>query len=127
MQIHWFFRFLGVILLLVGIVAIAGVAYNAGLTQAQGTVPAETAAVYPHAFGWAPMHWMAVLPFLLCLVPFFLGFFIFLPLRMIFGPRRHPWHMHMHGRWHGEEGEIPEPVRKFHARLHENDNQGKPS
>jgi hypothetical protein len=125
MRIHWFFRCLGVILLLVGVVAIAAVAYNAGLTQAQGAVPAETAAVYPHSFGWAPMHWMGALPFLLCLAPFFLGFFILLPMRMIFGPHRRGWHMH--GRWHGEEGEIPEPVRKFHARLHENDTPGKSS
>ena len=63
------------------------------------------------------MHGLAFLPFLLCLAPFFLGLFIFLPIRMIFGPHR----MYMHRRWHGWAcgEEVPPPVAEWHRRMHE--------
>jgi hypothetical protein len=66
---------------------------------------------------WHPLAGLFFLPFLFCLVPLFLGLFIFLPLRMIFGPHR--MHMHLHGRWTGEEGSVPPPVEEWHRRMHE--------
>jgi hypothetical protein len=72
--------------------------------------------------GWHPLAGLVFLPFLLCLVPFFLCLFIFMPLRMIFGPHR--MHMHMHGRWHGEEDSVPPPVEEWHRRMHEKKDQG---
>jgi hypothetical protein len=121
MKNYWILRVLGVIVLLIGIAAVGYVAYNAGLSQGQTAVPAAQV-VAPmfrggegHGFGFSGL---IFLPFLLCLVPFFLCLFIFLPLRMIFGPHRMGM-MHMHGRWHGEEGSVPPPVEEWHRRMHE--------
>jgi hypothetical protein len=118
MKNYWFLRVLGAIVLLVGIVAVGYVAYNAGLAQGQTAVPAvQSVAPWHGGMEWHPFAGLIFLPFLLCLVPLFLCLFIFLPLRMIFGPHR--MRMHMHGRWHGEEGEIPSPVEEWHRRMHE--------
>jgi hypothetical protein len=118
MKNFWILRVIGAIVLLVGIVAVGYVAYNAGLAQAQTAVPATQYVGPAHGYmGWHPLGGLFFLPFLLCLVPFFLCLFIFMPLRMIFGPHR--MQMHMHGRWHGEEGDVPPPVEEWHRRMHE--------
>jgi uncharacterized membrane protein len=123
MKNYWILRVLGALVLLVGIVAVGYVAYNAGLAQSQSVVPAAQY-VAPWHGGMEGHAWggLLALPFLLCLVPFFLIFFIFMPLRMIFGSHR--MHMHMHGRWHGEEGEVPSPVEEWHRRMHEKQDKG---
>jgi hypothetical protein len=114
----WILRVLGVIVLLIGIVAVGVVAYNAGVSQAQTAVPAaQMIAPWRGGMEWHPLAGLFFLPFLFCLVPLFLGLFIFLPLRMIFGPHR--MHMHMHGHWNGEEGSVPPPVEEWHRRMHE--------
>jgi len=132
----WILRVLGVIVLLIGIVAIGVVAYNAGVAQAQTVAPAaQVIAPWHGGMEMRPLAGLFFLPFLFCLVPLFLVLFIFLPLRMIFGPHR--MHMHMHGRWHGEEagegeipphmhgrwekweGGVPPFVEDWHRRMHE--------
>lgn len=120
MKNYWIFRVLGALVLLVGIAAVGFIAYNAGLAQGQTVVPAAqvVAPMFRGGSEWHGMSGLMFLPFLLCLVPFFLGFFILLPLRMIFGPHRMHM-MHMHGRWHGEEGDVPSPVEEWHRRMHE--------
>jgi hypothetical protein len=126
MDKYWIVRVVGVVLLLIGVVAVAGLAYAAGQSQVSVPAAAEAVSAVPARGYWGPMHLLGALPFLLCLAPLFLGLFICLPFRMIFGPRRHAWHMHGRcGRW--GEGDIPEPVRKFHDRLHENDRSGNAS
>jgi hypothetical protein len=119
MKNYWIFRVLGALVLLVGIAAVGYVAYNAGLAHGQTAVPAAQLVAPMYRSGeWHGMPGLSVLPFLLCLAPFFLCFFIFLPLRMIFGPHRMHM-MHMHGRWHGEEGDVPPPFEEWHRRAHE--------
>jgi hypothetical protein len=121
MKNYWILRVIGALVLLIGIAAVGYIAYNAGLAQGQTAVPAAqfVAPMYRggegHGFGLSGLFF---LPFLLCLVPLFLCLFIFLPLRMIFGPHRMHM-MHMHGRWHGEEGDVPPPVEEWHRRMHE--------
>jgi hypothetical protein len=119
MQNNWILRVIGGIVLLVGIVAVGYVAYNAGLAQSQPAVSAaQYVAPWHGGMEWHRLGGFMAVPFLLCLVPFFLGFFILLPLRLIFGPHRMHM-MHMHGRWHGEEGDVPPPVEEWHRRMHE--------
>jgi hypothetical protein len=123
MQNHWVLRVIGALLLLVGIVAVGVIAYNAGVAQSQTAAPmAQSYAPVHEGWGWHPLAGLVFLPFLFCLVPLFLCLFIFMPLRMIFGPHR--MHMHMHGRWHGEEGSVPPPVEEWHRRMHEKKDQG---
>jgi hypothetical protein len=118
MKNYWILRVIGAIVLLVGIVAIGYVAYNAGLAQSQTAVPAAQFVTLWHGgAGWHPLGGLLLLPFLFCLVPFFLCLFIFMPLRLIFGPHR--MHMRMHGDWHGEEGDVPPPFEEWHRRAHE--------
>jgi hypothetical protein len=123
MRYLWILRIVGVIILLTGIAAVGYFAYTAGVTQGQTAVPAlsETGdAVLGHAgWGFRPARGLALLPGLLCLAPLFLAFFIFMPLRMIFGPHR--MQMRMHGRWHGcsDSGAVPPPVEEWHRRMHE--------
>jgi hypothetical protein len=115
---HWILRVIGAIVLLVGIVAVGYVAYNAGLAQVQTAVPAaQNIGPWHGGPEWHPLGGLLLLPLLLCLVPFFLCFFIFMPLRLIFGPHR--MHMRMHGRCHGEEGDVPPPFEEWHRRVHE--------
>jgi hypothetical protein len=130
MRIHWIFRVIGVILLLIGITAIAVLAYNAGLANTQAAAPAvqasagQTAEAWHGMAGWHPWHALWILPFLLCLAPLFLCLFVFMPLRMIFGSHR--MGMHMHGRCVGRdaEGFIPPPFEEWHRRAHEKKDQG---
>jgi hypothetical protein len=123
MKYLWILRIVGVIILLTGIAAVGYFAYTAGVAQGQTAVPAvaETdGAVLGHAVGsFHPARGLAFFPGLLCLAPLFLAFFIFMPLRMIFGPSRMP--MRMHGRWHGcgDSSEVPPPVAEWHRRMHE--------
>jgi hypothetical protein len=125
MKYSWIFRIVGAIILVIGIAAIGYFAYTAGLAQGQTAVPVapETGvtAVWHPGWGMRPFHGLAFAPILLCLVPIFLCLFIFLPMRMMFGPHR--MHMHMHGRWHSEEGEVPPPVEEWHRRMHETKKQ----
>jgi hypothetical protein len=126
MHNYWIFRVLGAILLVIGIVAIAVLAFNIGLTQGQTAAPAPTGAALVHGTAWwSPFHLIFLSPFLLCLIPIFLGMFVCIPLRLLFGPRHH--HMHMHGRWHCEDGEVPSPVREWHRHMHEKDSPDKSS
>jgi len=116
MRNYWVFRVIGVIVLLIGIVAVGFIAYNAGVAQSQTVSPVvQSIAPWRGGMEWHPLAGLIFLPFLFCLVPLFLGMFIFLPLRMIFGPHR----MHMHGRWSGEEGNVPPPFEEWHRRMHE--------
>jgi len=121
MRNYWIFRVIGAILLLIGIVAVGFIAYNAGVAQGQTVAPAIQSIV-PWRGGMVghPLAGLIFLPFLFCLVPLFLCFFIFLPMRIMFGPHR----MHMHGRWHGEEGSVPPPFEEWHRRMHEKKDQG---
>jgi hypothetical protein len=126
MQNQWIFRVLGAILLVIGIVAAAVFAYNLGLNQAQTAVAAPAEGPTVHGMGWwNPGHLLLFSPFLLCLIPMFLGLFVFFPMRLLFGPRRP--HMHMHGRWHCEESEVPFPIREWHRHMHEKDSQEPPA
>ncbi len=116
----WIVRIIGVIVILIGIAAVGYFAYTAGIAQGQAAVPAAPASGEVEAWhgGWGFHHpGLFFSPGLLCLVPLFLIFFICLPLRMVFGGPR--MHMHMHGRWHGEEGEVPPPFAEWHRRAHE--------
>jgi hypothetical protein len=123
----WIIRIVGVVALLIGIAAVGYVAYTAGLAQNQTAVPVvvETGdAVVGHApWMFHPFRGLAFLPGLLCLAPLFLCCFIFLPLRMIFGPHRPP--MHWHSKWHawGEDMPVPPPVAEWHKRMHETQNK----
>ena len=112
-------RAIGAIVLLIGIAAVGFIAYNAGVAQGQTVAPAvQSLAPWRGGMVGHPLAGLIFLPFLFCLVPLFLGFFIFLPMRMMFGAHR----MHMHGRWHGgEEGEgsVPPPIEEWHRRMHE--------
>lgn len=119
MRNYWVFRVIGVIVLLIGIVAVGFIAYNAGVAQSQTVAPVvQSIAPWRGGMELHPLAGLIFLPFLFCLVPLFLGMFIFLPLRMIFGPHREHM-MHMHGRWHGEEGSVPPPFEEWHRRMHE--------
>jgi hypothetical protein len=123
MKYLWILRVVGVIILLTGIAAVGYFAFTAGVAQGQTAVPAvvETGdTVFGHAgWGFHPMRGLAFFPALICLAPLFLVFFIFMPLRMLFGPHR--MQMHMHGRWrNGGCGEdVPPPVEEWHRRMHE--------
>lgn len=124
MQNYWIFRVLGAILLVIGIIAVAIFAFNIGLTQGQTAVPAATGAELAHGTGWwHPAQLLLFSPLLLCLIPMFLCMFVFMPFRLMFGPRRP--HMHMHGRWHCEEGDVPSPVQEWHRHMHEKDDKDK--
>jgi hypothetical protein len=59
---------------------------------------------------------MFFFPFLLCAAPFLFGFFILLPMRILFG--HHPMMMGHFRRCH-EEGFVPPPVEEWHRRMHE--------
>lgn len=126
MKYSWVVRILGVIILVIGIAAVGYFAYTAGLDQAQTAAPVisavEESAPLHTSWGLHPFRGLAFFPLLLCLAPFFLCLFIFLPLRMIFGPHR--MHMHMHGRWHDEECEVPPPFEEWHRHMHETKKQG---
>jgi hypothetical protein len=126
MKYSWIFRIVGAIILVIGIAAVGYFAYTAGVAQGQTAAPvvseAGQTALWHAGRGMHPFAGFAFFPVLLCLAPFFLCLFIFMPLRMIFGPHR--MHMHMHGRWHGEEGEVPPPVEEWHRRMHETKKQG---
>jgi hypothetical protein len=113
----WGLRLFGALLLIAGIVAIGVLAYNAGITQGQTAAPVQVETV-PHggAIWGSPFHWLFAAPFLLCLVPLFLCMFVFMPLRLAFGPRRH---MHMRHHWHWDDGEVPPPIAEMHRRMHE--------
>jgi hypothetical protein len=119
MKYSWIVRLVGVLVLVIGIAAVAYFAYTAGAASAAGTAGETVAVGHTPWGGWHPLQAMAFFPFALCLIPFFLCLFILLPLRMIFGPHRHP--MHMQGKWHafrcGEE--VPHPVEEWHRRMHE--------
>ena len=123
----WVLRIAGAVILVIGIAAIGYAAYTAGLAQGQTAAPVvvetgETGVVHaPWIFH--PFRGLMVFPGLLCLAPFLLCFFIFLPLRMIFGPHRPP--MHWHSRWHecGEGMPVPPPVAEWHRRMHETKNK----
>lgn len=120
MNNHWIVRVIGALLLLVGLVAVAYLAYNAGWSQGAGAaVPVAESSAQLHGIdGWHPLGFLFLAPWLVCLVPFFLCLFIFMPLRMLLGPHRmHP--MHMHRRWHCGEGDIPTPFEEWHRRAHE--------
>jgi hypothetical protein len=126
MHKHWIFRVVGIVLLLIGIAVVAGLAYSAGLAQTFIPPAAETAPVVnPHWFAGPHGHGLFALPFLLCLAPIFLGLFICLPLRLVFGHGPRPMHMHRFGRC--GEGEVPEPLREMHRRLHETEKTDTPS
>jgi hypothetical protein len=128
MKYSWIIRIVGVLVLLVGIAAVGYFAYTAGLAQGQTAAPVTTGADAigaGHApWGYHPVRSLAFFPGLLCLAPFFLCLFIFLPLRMVFGSHR--MRMHMHGKWHeGGCGDgIPSPVEEWHRRMHETKKQG---
>jgi hypothetical protein len=123
MKNSWVWRVVGALILLAVIAAVGIFAYNAGLAQGQAS------ALAPHAgaFGWgARTLGLGVLPGLI-LFPilffaglFFLWIFVFLPLRLIFGPYR----MRMHGRWHAEEGGVPPFFEEWHRKAHENKPEG---
>jgi len=117
MRNYWVFRVIGAIVLLIGIVAVGFIAYNAGVANGQTLAPAvQSMGPWRGGMeGHSLVGGLIFLPFLFCLVPLFLGFFIFLPMRMMFGAHR----MHMHGRWHGEEGSVPTPFEEWHRRMHE--------
>lgn len=125
MKYSWIIRTVGVVILLAGIAAVGYLAYSAGLAQGQTTAPAAaeaaTGAAGQSPWGWHPFHGWPFFPGLLCLAPFFLYLFVFLPLRLVFGPRR--MHMPMHGRWHHcwFDDEDPSPVAEWHRRMHEAD------
>jgi len=122
MKYSWIIRLVGAVFLLAGIAAVGYLAYTAGLAHGQTvTVDADAVAAGQVPWGWRPVHGSAFFPALLCLAPFFLCMFIFLPLRMVFGPH-HP-RMHRHGMWHGycREEKVPSPVAEWHRRLHEDE------
>jgi hypothetical protein len=114
MKYSWIFRIMGVVLLVIGIAAVAYAAYNAGAAQGQTAVTAGENAVQPVFRGWHSLAGLAFLPLLLCLGPLFLCLFVFLPLRMIFGPR--PIHPHRYWRWREGEGYMPPFFGFWHAR-----------
>lgn len=125
MKYSWIIRIVGAIILVIGIAAVGYFAYTAGLAQGQTAAPIATTmeetAAWHTPFGWHPLRGLVFLPALFCLAPFFLCLFIFLPLRMIFGPHR--MHMRMHGRWNGEECDVPPPFEEWHRRAHETKKQ----
>jgi hypothetical protein len=113
----WIWRLIGALILLIAFVAVGFLAYHAGLAQGQ-------TALAPH--NGAPVLWrreaaggllsgLILVPFLLLGGLFFLSVFVFLPLRMIFGPYR----MHLRGRWHTGEKGVPPAFEEWHRRAHE--------
>ncbi|MBN2083652.1 MAG: hypothetical protein JW748_00410 [Anaerolineales bacterium] len=123
MKYLWILRIAGVIVLLAGIAAVGYFSYTAGVAQGQTAVPAvvETGDAVPARAGWGflPMRGMMFFPALLCLAPLFLGFFICMPLRMIFGPHRMLMHMHGRGYDRGYGPDVPPPFAEWHRRMHE--------
>jgi hypothetical protein len=128
MSYTWIFRIVGAVILVIGIAAVGYFAYTAGAAQGQTAAPVsagtEKAEIARVPWGLHPFRGLFFLPGLLCLAPFFLCLFVFLPLRMIFGPRPIPpyahW-MHWRERWHecSEHMPVPPPVEEWHRRMHE--------
>jgi hypothetical protein len=123
MKYLWILRIVAVIVLLTGIAAVGYFAFTAGVAQGQTAVPAAaetgSAELWRAGWGFHPGRGLMFFPALLCLAPLFLGFFICMPLRMLFGPHRMP--MHMHGRRQDGEccGDVPPPIEEWHRRMHE--------
>jgi hypothetical protein len=119
MKYTWIFRLIGAVLLVLGLFAVGAVAYNAGLAQGQTQAIAaphgEVIAAGRFGLGFHPLTALIALPFLCFGGLFFLMLFVWIPLRLVFGPAR----MHLHGRWGGEEGRVPGPVEEWHRRMHE--------
>ncbi|MBN1440489.1 MAG: hypothetical protein JW929_13855 [Anaerolineales bacterium] len=125
MKYAWVFRIAGVVLLLVGIAGVAYAAYTAGANQAQLSSPIAVSAEEAEAVRIIrPTRGFLFLPGLLCLAPFFLCLFVFLPLRMLFGP--HPMRSYAHGRFHPlwNDMSVPPPVEEWHRRMHEEKKAG---
>jgi hypothetical protein len=116
MKHFWIWRILGALILLTLILGVGLLAYNAGLSQGQAAVAPHNAFVlWRREGGGGLLRGLILFPFLAFAGLFFLSVFVFLPLRMIFGPYR----MHMHGRWQAGEGGIPAAFEEWHRRAHE--------
>ena len=134
-------RFLfGVVLtlLLVGLVAGVGwTAYNAGITQGvvesgKLVVPSGEGNVVPAAPMYTPFRFYGAYGFrhpfgfgiLGCLVPLFFVFLLFALLRFAFRPRwgGGPW---MRGGWDSSQGDVPDRVKEWHRKLHEESSETK--
>lgn len=122
----------GVVLALVFVALVASVgwtAYNAGIAQGMMesgklVVPTTTGSVVPVAPMYAPFGFHRPFGFgfglFACLVPFFLLLFFVMLMRFAFRPRwGGPW---MRGGWDPSQGDVPERVKEWHRKLHENDN-----
>jgi hypothetical protein len=123
-------------LLVVGVLAgIGWTAYNAGIAQGvvesgRLVVPAEgnTAPIAPYyapygmyrpfGFGWVA-----------CLIPLFFFLLLFGLFRFLFRP---PWARgwgayRMGGGWDPSSGDVPERVKEWHRRLHEQTDENSPA
>jgi TRAP-type C4-dicarboxylate transport system permease small subunit len=113
------FRVVAALVLLAVIAGIGWYAFNLGAAQnVQVSAGQPSTGTYPNysAPFWHPFGFLGFGCFGL-LFPFFLVLMAFCALRrMLWGPR---WG-HMHGRWHGENGEwMPPMFREWHRRAHE--------
>ncbi len=112
------FTVLIVLVIVAGVLGIAGYAYNIGLTQGMAStgkleVPATGAVPYPYfyrPFGFHPFGWS----FLSCLLPLFIFFVLFGVMRMVFWRVR--WGGMHHRKW---EGGVPPMAEEWHRKMHE--------
>lgn len=128
-----YFRILSGIVLILAIIGIALLAYNAGVSHsaAANPVPAVQNNGQPvPVYGWPYWRPFGFFGFG-CLVPLAFLFLFFLAFgalrRVIWGPRW-GWHMRHYGRYWGDKGpeNIPPMFSEMHRRMHEAD-EGKPS
>ena len=125
--------FLGIVLtlLFVGLLASVGwTAYNAGIAQGMvqnGTIVVPSSgAVLPNApmyYGAFGFHRPFGFGIVGCLAPLFFFLLLFALFRFAFRPHwGGPW---MRGGWDPSQGDMPERVKEWHRKLHEQESAAK--